>query len=58
MVSRFWDIGITDDLQAENGYHARISPAIITYDGITNEVQAELQERGRLHNLQLEAWKK
>ena len=24
MVSRFGDVGITDDLTAENGYHARV----------------------------------
>jgi len=57
MESRFWDIGITDDLEAENGYDARISPATVTWEGITPEEEAELSERGRLHDLQLEAFK-
>lgn len=58
MESRFWDIGITDDLEAENGYHARISPAIVTWAGITDEERAELAERGWLHDLQMEAFAK
>jgi hypothetical protein len=56
MESRFWDIGITDDLEAENGYHARISPALVTWEGITPEERDELDERGRLHDLQMETF--
>ena len=26
MVSRFGDVGLTDDLTAENGYHLRLDP--------------------------------
>ena len=56
MESRFWDVGLTDDLQAENGYDARVNPAILTWDGITEEERAKLKECGRMHNLQMEAF--
>lgn len=52
MVSRFWDVGITDDLGAENGYHARVSPGILTWEGITPADEAALAELHQMYLLQ------
>ena len=56
MESRFYDIGLTTNLKAENGYDARVAPNAVKWPGITAEEQAELDERAQMHALQVQHW--
>lgn len=52
MESRFWDVGITDDLQSDSGYHARISPGILTWDEISPLEKSLLEDCHEMWKLQ------
>ena len=56
MVSRFWVVGITDDLTANSGYHACVRPGILTWDGITEDETRELSDYDMLWVEQQEAF--
>ena len=51
MVSRFYDAGITDDLSAENGYVARVNPALLILHG-----KAETKDQALLKHQAHQLW--
>lgn len=57
-VSRFADCGITDDLGAENGYHARVDPILLFRPDETPEQTAAKKAVSEAYKLQQKEWKK